>query len=73
MGDLVVFAALVGVFGAAGIALGILAARRLGPWDERRATAGAGAVRAADTTGAVRRTGSTPGNEPPEDGGETVD
>ena len=36
MADLVVYIALVGVIGAAGIVLGMLAARRLGAWDDRR-------------------------------------
>lgn len=39
MADLAVFAALVGLIGVAGIGLGILAARRIGAWDERRAAA----------------------------------
>ena len=89
MGDLAVFAALVGLFAVVGIALGILAARRLGAWDDRRAagaageagavpaTSGAGAFPATGTiaggTGAASEAGSMAGNEPFEDGGETVD
>jgi hypothetical protein len=67
MADLGIFAALVGLFAVVGIGLGILAARRLGAWDERRATAEAGAVQTAGGAG------STAGKEPLEDGGDTVD
>jgi hypothetical protein len=40
MADLLVFVALVGLIGAAGVLLGMLAARRLGAWDDRRSGAG---------------------------------
>jgi hypothetical protein len=66
LADLVVFVALVGLIGAAGIVLGMLAARRLGAWDDRRA----GAAEAARAPGA---TGTTTADDPGEDGGETVD
>ena len=65
MADLVVFIALVGVIGAAGIVLGMLAARRLGAWDDRRA--------AADAAQARGGAGQEPGDEPGRDGGETGD
>jgi hypothetical protein len=64
--DLVIFIALVGFIGAAGIALGMLAARRLGAWDERRAAAG-------DAVLAARESGSARDVDPLEDGGETLD
>jgi len=64
--DLVIFIALVGLIGAAGIALGMLAARRLGAWDERRAAEG-DAVPAAPGSGSARDV------DPLEDGGDTVD
>ncbi len=66
MADLVIFIALVGLIGAAGIALGMLVARRLGAWDERRATAGNG-VPAGPGSGSARDV------DPLEDGGDTVD
>jgi len=66
MADLVVFVALVGLIGAGGIALGMLAARRLGAWDERRTAAG-DAVPAAPGSGSARDV------DPLEDGGETLD
>ncbi len=65
MADLVVFLALVGLVGAAGIALGMLVARRLGAWDERRTAA----VDAAPAPGS----GPAVGIDPREDGGDTVD
>ena len=67
MAELGIFAALVGLFAVVGITVGMLAARRLGAWDERRATADAGAVPAAGETR------STPAHEPIEHGGDTVD
>jgi len=63
--DLVVFVCLVGLIGAAGITLGMLAARRLDAWDERRA--------AADAAPAVPGPGSAGGREPVEERGDTVD
>jgi len=65
MADLVVFVGLVGVVGAAGITLGMLVARRLGEWDERRAAA----VETAPAPGP----GAAGGIDPREDGGDTVD
>jgi len=67
MADLVVFVALVGLIGAAGIALGMLAARRLRAWDDRRATAD------ADADASARGSGSSRDVDPLEDGGETID
>jgi hypothetical protein len=61
--DLVVFVALVGLIGAAGVVLGMLASRRLGAWDDRRA----GAAAAASAPGV---TGTTTADDPGEDGGE---
>lgn len=66
MADLAVFVALVGLVGAAGIALGMLAARRLGAWDERRASVGNAVAKAPGS-------GSAGGSDPHEDGGETID
>jgi hypothetical protein len=66
MADLVVFVVLVGLIGAAGIALGMLAARRLGAWDERRAAAG-------DAVPPARGSGSARDVDPLGDGGDTVD
>ncbi len=63
MADLVVFGALVAVIGAAGIVLGMLAARRLGAWDDRRS--GAASAAARDEARTARN------DEPDEDGGET--
>ncbi len=63
--DLVVFLGLVGLVGAAGIALGMLVARRLGAWDERRT--------AAVDTAPAPGSGSAGGIDPREDGGDTVD
>ncbi len=65
MADLAVFIALVVVIGAAGIVLGMLAARRLGAWDDRRA--------AADAAPAGGGAGQEPGEHPGSDGGETGD
>ena len=65
MAELAVFVVLVGLIGAAGIALGMLAARRLGAWDERRA--------AADAVEQQRGSGAGPGVDPLEDGGDGVD
>ena len=85
MPDLVIFVALVGLIGAAGIALGMLAARRLGAWDERRAAAEAAAGDAAGAAGGdvgppLRGSGLPAGGsgsarevEPLEDGGDTLD
>jgi hypothetical protein len=77
MPDLVIFVALVGLIGAAGIALGMLAARRLAVWDERRAaaeTAARDAVRPARGSGSpARGSGSARDIDPLEDGGDTVD
>jgi hypothetical protein len=71
MADLVIFGALVGLIGAAGIALGMLAARRLAAREERRVgardAAGAAAVPEAWGSGAARDV------RPLEDGGETID
>jgi hypothetical protein len=61
--DLVVFVALVGLIGAAGIVLGMLASRQLGAWDDRRAGA-------ADAVEAPGVTGTTTVEDPGEDGGE---
>jgi hypothetical protein len=66
MADLGILVALVGLVGAAGIALGMLAARRLGTWDEQRAAAG-------DAAPSARGSGSAGDVNPLEDGGETVD
>ena len=66
MADLVVFVALVGLIGAAGIVLGMLAARRLGAWDDRRSGGG-------DRVAAPGVTGTTRAEDPGEDGGETID
>jgi hypothetical protein len=66
MADLVVFVGLVGLVGAVGIALGMLAARRLDAWDERRATA-------ADGVRATPAPASAVDGDLLEDGGETVD
>jgi hypothetical protein len=63
--DLVVFACLVGVIGAAGIMLGMLAARRLEAWDEKRAAAGDSPPTPGD--------GSAAGGDWDEDGGDTVE
>jgi hypothetical protein len=65
MADLLVFVALVGLIGAAGVLLGMLAARRLGAWDDRRSAA-ADAATAAGVPG-------TATDDPGQDGGETVD
>ena len=65
MADLVVFVALVGLIGAAGIVLGMLAARRLGAWDDRRAAAG-DAMSAASASGPAD-------DDPGTNGGETLD
>ena len=77
MPDLVVFVALVGVIGAAGIALGMLAARRLGAWDERRAAAEAAAGDAGSPArgsgSPARGSGSAREIDPLEDGGDTLD
>jgi len=70
MADLVVFVALVGVIGAAGIALGMLTARRLGAWDERRAAAEAAP---GDAVPLARGSGSARDVNPLEHGGDTVD
>lgn len=64
MADLVVFVGLVGVIGAAGIVLGMLAARRLGVWDDQRS----GVASAAGTEDRSRQVRD---GEPDEDGGET--
>ena len=64
MADLVVFVALVGVIAAAGIVLGMLAARRLGAWDDRRSGV-------ANTVGADDGVRQSRDDEPDEDGGET--
>ena len=65
MADLLVFVALVGLIGAAGVLLGMLAARRLGAWDDRRSAA----AEASTAPG-----GSGPATDDPgQDGGETVD
>jgi hypothetical protein len=61
--DLVVFIGLVGLVGAAGIALGMLAARWLGAWEKRRATG----------VDAAPGSGSAGGVEPREEGGDPVD
>ena len=66
MADLVIFIALVGLIGAAGIAIGMLAARRLGAWDERRAAEG-------DAVPAAQGSGSTRDVDSLEDGGDTLD
>ena len=66
MADLVVFVALVGLIGAAGIVLGMLAARRLGDWDDRRSAA-------ADAATAPGVPGPASDDEPGRDGGETGD
>ena len=78
MPDLVIFVTLVGLIGAAGIALGMLAARRLGAWDERRAAAEAAADAAAgdaagDAGPPARGSGSAREIDPLEDGGDTLD
>jgi len=81
MPDLVIFVALVGLIGAAGIALGMLAARRLGAWDERRAAAEAAAGDAPGAAGPPARGSGLPAGgsgsarevEPLEDGGDTLD
>ena len=65
MADLVVFVALVGLIGAAGVLLGMLAARRLGAWDDRRSAAADAA-----TAPGVRGTAT---DDPGQDGGDTVD
>jgi len=59
MADLVVFVALVGVIGAAGIVLGMLAA-----WDDRRSSV-------ASAAGADDGSRDARDDEPDEDGGET--
>ena len=64
MADLVVFVALVGVIGAAGIVLGMLAARRLGAWDDRRSSV-------ASAAGADDGSRDARDDEPDEDGGKT--
>jgi hypothetical protein len=68
--ELLVFGALVALIAAAGIALGMLAGRRLGAWDDRRARADA-----ADTAGGPEGHGSGPAGEIhlPRDGGENGD
>jgi len=74
MPDLVVFVALVGVIGAAGIALGMLTARRLGAWDEQRAAAEPAAEAApGDAESLGRGSGSARDVNPLEHGGDTVD
>jgi hypothetical protein len=65
MADLLVFVALVGLIGAAGVLLGMLAARRLGAWDDRRSAAAHAATAPGVPGPATDDTG--------EDGGETVD
>jgi len=66
MADIAIFIVLVGLIGAAGIALGMLAARRLAAWDERRAAAG-------DPVPAAPGSGSARDDEALEDGGDTLD
>ncbi len=77
MPDLVIFVALVGLIGAAGIALGMLVARRLGAWDERRAaaeaTAGDAGPPARGAGPPPRGSGSAREIDPLEDGGDTLD
>ena len=65
MADLVVFVALVGLIGAAGVLLVMLVARRLGAWDERRSAA----TEPATAPGVPGRATDDPG----QDGGETVE
>jgi len=66
VGDLVIFIALVGLIGVAGVALGMLAARQLGAWDDRRAAAG-------DAAPAAPGSGSARDVDPVVDGGDPVD
>ncbi len=65
MADLVVFVALVGLIGAAGVLLGMLAARRLGAWDDRRSAAADAATAPGIFGPAIDDLG--------QDGGETLD
>ena len=64
MADLAIFAALVVVVGLGGAALGMLAARRIDAWEQRRAAA-------ADEGQVGPSAPATVGVETPEDGGET--
>ena len=64
MADLAIFAALVVVVGLVGAALGMLAARRIDAWGERRAAA-------ADEGPVGPSAPAATGVETPEDGGET--
>lgn len=67
MPDLVIFVALVGLIGGAGIVLGMLAARRLGAWDDRHAAAD------ADSIASARGSVQARDDERLEDGGDTGD
>jgi hypothetical protein len=66
MAELVIFVALVALIAAAGISLGMLAAPRLGAWDERRAAGGDAAraepgPRSADAVHPLKDGGDTGG------------